>query len=110
MSRGELRVSCGCTPIYESEFDSDGGATPIEAVVDAIANASEVEPTELAPLYDALDPGALDRLFGEPAGDDTVLGFTVDEFNVFVRGDGQIRVCDATRSVEAAPVFERPAD
>ena len=41
--------------------------SPSEAVIDAVANAEGVEPTDLRPLYDALDPDALDSLF-QPRG------------------------------------------
>ena len=35
-----------------------------------------------------------------------LLSFTFDRWNVFVRADGRIRVCDGGKHVDPAPVFE----
>jgi hypothetical protein len=34
-----------------------------EAVIRAVADVTEVDPVRIAPLYDIIDPDALDRLF-----------------------------------------------
>ncbi|SHK78645.1 MULTISPECIES: HalOD1 output domain-containing protein [Haladaptatus] len=34
-----------------------------EAVIRAVADAAEVDPADMTPLYDIIDPDALDRLF-----------------------------------------------
>lgn len=78
------------------------------AVVEALAQVADVDPRHLTPLHDAIDPDALDRLTGPESAENTVLAFSVDEWNVFVRGNGRIRICDATIEVETAPVFDRP--
>lgn len=66
---------------------------------------------ELDPLYDEFDPEALDQLF-EPTGGTKqsakICRVTVRGWNVFVRDDGAIRVCDPDRPAEPASVFERP--
>lgn len=42
---------------------------PSEAVLRAVADADDVAPTELPPLYRAVDPDALDAVFrNRPAG------------------------------------------
>lgn len=46
---------------------TDGQQSPSEAVVRTVADTKEVSPTELSrPLYEAVDPDALDRLVGPP--------------------------------------------
>jgi hypothetical protein len=98
---------CGCAPVS----DVDGGDSPTVAVVEALAAARGVRPTELEPLHDVIDCGALDRSFERGAGtvaSSSVLSFSVDGWNVFVRDDGLVRVGDPDAAVEPAPVFERP--
>lgn len=41
----------------------DQSTSPSEAVIEAVAEAEGVEPTDLQPLYDVLDPDALNSLF-----------------------------------------------
>jgi hypothetical protein len=50
------------TGTYQTEFD---GRTrlPTEAVVYAVAEATETDPLDLPPLHSALDPDALNMLF-----------------------------------------------
>ena len=46
---------------------------PTEAVVRAVATVRGVDPTDLrTPLFEVIDPDALDRLFESPADDLTV--------------------------------------
>lgn len=40
---------------------------PSSHVLDSVARSKGVDPTELPPLYEAIDPDALDALFGAPA-------------------------------------------
>jgi hypothetical protein len=91
------------------EYGEGADWSPSEAVVDAVASAADVEPVDLPPLYEYVDGGALDQLFDrhDPTADtDAVLSFNIETWNVFVRTDGVIRVCDATRATEPKPVFE----
>lgn len=80
------------------------------AVVRAIADASDVNPTTITPLNEYIDTDALNRLFDESRGNDgssgRVLSFTVNGWNVFVCDDGQIRVCDPTGPVNPSPIFD----
>lgn len=108
MTTGSPRIFCRCTPVVDRRFDGD--TPPTVAVVEALAAAAGVDPTDLEPLNDAVDCAALDRLFegGEPStAAPRVLSFSVDGWNVFVRDDGSVRVCDPDPVVEPAPVFER---
>lgn len=100
------------SPVYETQFGGDSGRSPSVAVVEAIAAVEDVDVTELDPLFDDVDPEVLDQLFGQ--GDASAstksLKFTVDNWTVFVRGDGSVRICDPEQSVEAAPTFGRAGD
>lgn len=98
-----------CTPVSSTKYGRESGRSPTEAIIDAVAEAAGVDPTELPPLYDSIDPDAINDLF-QPydgnTGTETFLRFTIDSWNVFVRADGKIRVCDATRPTEPKPVFD----
>lgn len=110
MVDGQLSLQCDCTPVGDVRYDRDGDRSPTEAVVMAIAALTNTEPTDVAPLYESIDVDALDRLFeNRSAGRDpseTVLGFTVNGWNVFVRDDGRIRVCDPAGPDDPSPVFD----
>lgn len=109
MDQGSLNAYCDCVPAVDAEYEFAGDGSPTEAIVEALAEAAGIDPIDLPPLYESVDPDALDQLFG--ARDDTIhaealLSFRVETWNVFVRADGRIRVCDATRSTDPEPVFE----
>lgn len=70
-------------------FSSDAIAqdTPVhEKVVYAVANADGVDPIDLAPLYDTIDPEALDALFDD--GGEGTITFTYAGHEVEVTADG----------------------
>ena len=79
-------------------------------MIEAIATATDVDPTDLPALYEVVDPQAIDKLVDGGSVDDAVVGFSYEDVNVFVPGDAWVRVCDVTRSVDPAPVFERWSD
>lgn len=65
-------------------------------VVARVAEAAGVEPTDLDPLYDQVDPDALNELF-EPTGDGTVRGpgtviLELAGHRVFAYSDGTVIV------------------
>lgn len=112
MRHGELTVYRNCTPVIDREYRDEDDRAPSEVIVEAVAAAAGVDPTDLPPLYDFVDPDALDSLFDTSRGrtdPKAVLSFRMDTWNVFVRGDGKIRVCDGTRQTEPEPVFESSA-
>ena len=109
MEQESLNVYRGCTPVVDAEYESESDVSPTEVIIEALAEAAEIEPIELPPLYEFVDPDALDQLFGEHDGAahaDALLSFQVETWNVFVRADGRIRVCDNTRPTDPEPVFE----
>lgn len=108
MDEQQIGVYRACTPVVDTQYGGESDRSPSMAIVEAVAEAADVDPTELPPLYEYVDPDAIDDLFANQAGaatGDAYLGFTVDSWKVFVRADGKIRVCDATQRIDPEPVF-----
>ena len=61
-----------------------------ERVISAVADANGVGPTELEPLYETVDPEALDALFD--AGIEGTIQFTYEDHDVVVSSDGETSV------------------
>lgn len=105
----QLAVYRTCTPVVDAKFNTDSDQSPAEAVITALSEAMNIDPVELPPLYEFIEPEALDRLFthqNTTSNADAVLSFTIETWNVFVRHDGQIRVCDATKPTNPGPIFD----
>lgn len=73
---------------------------PSEHVVQAIAARTDEDPLELSPLYEAVDPDALDALFGGPAreGSGSVgkVRFVYEGYEVTVHADGTVDLEEAS--------------
>lgn len=109
MASGELTIYRGCTPVVDAQYGDDSTLTATEAIIDALATAADTDPMDLPPLYEFVDPDAIDNLFHHHDGSadaEALLSFKVDVWNVFVRADGRIRVCDGTRPTDPTPVFD----
>lgn len=105
-------LQCQCSPVCDATFGGARGRTLVEAVVHSVAGIEDVEPTELDPLYESIDVDALTHLFASrnDVGDEPMaITFSYHGWNVFVREDGHVRVCDPEPAVELAPAFERTA-
>lgn len=63
-------------------------------VIQAVADREGVDPTELSPLYDAIDPEALDSLFKSKDTDGRV-EFHWLGYRIVVYSSGSIRVIEA---------------
>lgn len=101
-------MDCNCAPVCETRYEGDSDL--LVTVVEALATVKGVDPLEMDPLYDVIDVEAVDRLLrshDDSTGPMMVLRFRVDNWNVFIRGDGLIRVCDTDMSDVSAPVFEK---
>lgn len=72
--------------------DSDAYADPISVrVVEALASANGIDAVDVEPpLYDAIDPGALDRLYLSDGDCRVVFGY--QDRRVEVRGDGSVSI------------------
>lgn len=80
----------------EAEVDSPlRDASPSEAVVEAVAEAKGVSPLALEqPLYEVVDPDALDALFAGSGGTVACLRFTYQGYAVEIAGDGEISLVE----------------
>lgn len=66
-----------------------------EAVIDAVADAKGVDPLDLDPMYDAIDPDALDSIFRDSPSSGTgsvELSFEMAGCTVVVREAGEVVV------------------
>ena len=79
------------------------GDRPSESVVTAIASLTDASPMELEPLYDAIEPDALDAMFDHAQETDTPgeqrLTFAYAGFEVSVTGDGSIELATLSSAV-----------
>jgi hypothetical protein len=108
MESDQLAVHCEATPVYEARYNPRDNASPVEAVAEAVAAVEGIDSMHLPPLYDHVDVEAMNRLItggSDGLSGGVVLGFTVESWNVFVRGDGQIRIFDSEEDGEPTPAF-----
>lgn len=70
-------------------------------VIEAIADECGIDPLELPPLYDVVDPDALDTLFRDPDVTGTV-SFTYMDRRVSVDPGGTVTIGDQ----QATPISE----
>lgn len=81
----------------ECAFDVD--ESPSHGVVRAIAAVKGVEPTDVSPLYDFIDPDALDAMFDgttAASASDIRLMFRIDDLEIEVSGDRRVTVSPLT--------------
>ncbi|WP_435062843.1 HalOD1 output domain-containing protein [Halobaculum sp. EA56] len=78
---------------YTATFDPEA-VPPSVAVVETTAEIRATEPRRYAPLFEVVDPDALDRICSPTAAgdDDTAVEFTYLAHRVRVRSDGYIAV------------------
>jgi hypothetical protein len=79
---------------YEATFDPTAGDRASEVIVRAIEATTGSDPLGLEPLYEAINPDALDALceHTRSAADAIALRFSYAGYDVDVRTDGQVRV------------------
>lgn len=86
-----------------TDATGDRSKTVSERVIEAVAEREGVDTTGLrTPLYDAVDPDALDALFAASDESGTAerrLRFTYHGYDVIVGGDGAITVSEAGNDV-----------
>lgn len=103
-------MHCECTPVYETQYAVDSEVSPIVVVIEALATMKGVHPLEMDPLYDVIDAEAVDRLFQNQDNEfdsPKTFSFAVDDWCVFIRSDGSIRLCDRDKPSVTAPVFQK---
>ncbi|WP_121822608.1 HalOD1 output domain-containing protein [Halostella salina] len=72
--------------------------SPSVAVAETVALAADSEPTLIDPLFEELDPGALDAVVRSDGAAEPTVSFTVCEYEVTVSSDGEVVVRPAERS------------
>ncbi|MFC7139044.1 HalOD1 output domain-containing protein [Halosimplex aquaticum] len=91
---GAGQIGAGTEVVYSSADDRAEGTDLSVAVIESLAEAKGVTPIDIQqPLYDVVDPDALDRLFTD--GEGSVSGRVVFEFDaheITVHSDGDILV------------------
>lgn len=67
---------------------------PSQEVVKRVAAREGVDHTELVPLFDVIDPDALDRIVqsGRPTESSVHLTFTYHGYEVMINGDGVVQL------------------
>lgn len=74
-------------------WERDTENTPVYAVVSAVAEAEDADPVDLPPLYNAIDPDALNDLFtSRPEQTVERVTFRYVGYDVVVRGNGEVLV------------------
>jgi hypothetical protein len=100
----EPDTSSGTDGTIRADYDWTVTA-PSTVVIETVAVASGREPTGIEPLYEAIDPDALDELFRSngdvPVGDGITVTFEFGGQSVTVHGSGAVVV---------RPVEPRPSD
>jgi hypothetical protein len=82
--------------MVQAQIAESENVSATQLVVEAVADADDVAPEELTPpLYDAIDPDALDRLFAAvPPADQTNrrIDFAYKDYRVSVSGTGSVSI------------------
>lgn len=107
-SAGTLSLYRSCTPVKALEYRPNEDRSLTETIVTAVADLEDISPLDLPPLYEATDPEVLHQLienFEASKGQRTVICFEYRDWNIFVRNDGCIEVCDAADQRSPCPVF-----
>lgn len=66
--------------------------TLVHRIVEEVADREGTPPTDLPPLYDRVDPDALEMIVESADSDALTIEFTYDDCIVSVDGDGRVDV------------------
>lgn len=101
-----LAVSFECTPVREIFIEDDD--SPLTVIVNAIADLEGVEPTDLPPLHNSIEPMSLCLMLEHSRVNQTSemgICFSYTGWNVFVRNDGTVYIGDPDRKSTPTPMF-----
>lgn len=91
-----LRRPTDSEPQHGFEWTTADG--PSSAVVQAVSTVADEDPLDIEPLYDVVDPDALDTLFtqsqyyhGPPNGS---IQFEYHSYTVVIKANGRGYICD----------------
>lgn len=79
-----------------------------QRVINEVAEERGVDPIDLPPLYDVIDPDALDKLFPRGIGDAATTGrvvFTLAQCEVVVHSTGEIEVTTLDGNIQESAAF-----
>lgn len=80
------------TGSYTAEFDGDS-TLPSRAILDVMAHVTDADYVDLDPLYDSIDPSALDSICrGRGKWSRCLVQFAYDGHRVTVKRGGEIEV------------------
>ena len=99
-----------CEPVVDTFYRKYRSETPSTTTVKAIAEAAGKDPLDIPPLHDYIDPAVIEKVLDgrdREMPKTTVLYFEYEQFAVFLRGDGTIRVCDTMKPTEPTPIFKQ---
>lgn len=80
---------------YITQYDPAQSRPITEVVIDALATVSGRNPLDLPPLYEAIDPDALELVVREPNAApkrSCFVGFSLGQWGIIVTGSGEIQV------------------
>lgn len=107
MAPQQLSLHCSCIPTYETWAKPEGELLPSTAIIEGLAEVEDVDPLELDPLIEQIDLDALDQLFDHSdESQSALLSYSLGHWNVFVRQDGHVLICDSERQTEPSPIFD----
>lgn len=66
---------------------TDEWESPSYTVIEALADLKDVSPIDLDPLYEHIDPEALDDLFSRSQNESITLTFTVENYIIQIQAD-----------------------
>lgn len=94
--------------VYREIHDWTSTEPLSSTILTALADVKNVEPTELEPLYEHIDPDALESLF-DPDGDglrtDGHVSFSFADHYVTIHGHGEYAVISLVKSRRSLSIF-----
>lgn len=70
--------------------------TPVQTVIDAVSTAENIDPCRLPPLYEAIDPNALNALFAGRERTNGTVVFHYNGYRITVTSDDTVTMEEIT--------------
>ena len=88
--------------LVEKEYRGHADQALTEVIIEAVAEAANADPLDLPPMYEFIDPDAVNNLFHRDRTKSLgqYISFKFDEWIVSVHADGLIRVRDVIHPIE----------
>lgn len=86
---------------FDTTLDLARGESPSEAVLRSLAAVTGVDQLEIEPpLYESIDPDALDQLFESAQSDDLHVSFAHSDHRIIIDGNGDLSIQEVARPTE----------